>query len=364
MNNKPIGSESPRKPRFGKDDAGRIKKIAYYYGKDLFAGHKINWDQLGSSLWRQTVNRVRAYFNKDYAQLVRDEFFNSWNIASSALKRKKQSPDDKKNDVQKYLDNLMKVPSKDMPTSKKMELILKIVGNDPNLKNITPRKGGATYFNQASQYFKDIKSESLYAIHQKINSLPPISFSATFFQKQIKSEKDLQDLKMEFTRDLIDRWVENIKKAVYVPKEARINQLDKLLGEIEGFTEIERNELQAYAFVRYTKIVGIFQEKDEFDRLIKDSQIDTLHELKNVLKTRYETELMPVQEKWKNFDEILELYILELLKSEVKILEQKYPQLGSIVIVDSGNREEVFKILMNIKREGEEIEYQLKHPKQ
>lgn len=262
----------PNIPKFDKDDKGRVAKIAHYYGKDLFAGHQINWTQLGSSWGQQIKNFIRSYLDKDYAQTVRNEFLKYW---ENTL----ETPE--------HLHHLSKISDEDIPKIKKMELIIKAAGKKDAFKNLKPLGEETTYYDTAISHFnqeRDMSLSNIYKaflniknnIHELNNaehkSLERIKDS--YYEKKIQSEDELNTLKINYAKDLFSKTVELIGN--------NTTNLDTLKLNIDNFLNDSHIGLSG----NDKKLL-----KAEFNELIdhKDFQIKTTQLLADMEEDGYLT---------------------------------------------------------------------------
>lgn len=236
-----------RETKFTKDDRGRVAKIAHSYGKNLFAGHEINWTQLGSTLWKQTKNYIRSWYDEDYAQIVRDEFFNYWAKTLENIQTEVQ--------MEQHLHHLTKISDEDIPEIRKMELIIKAVGKKERFKNIRPPKENTAYLNKATDYFNNQKKIILQnmeaAFTENVNSVHKAALDTvkSTFDEDPKSRDDLETLKFNYAKALISKVIELMGTEI-VNNEDTIDTIKTNLNKFVddpaiGLLEKDKRELEA-----------------------------------------------------------------------------------------------------------------------
>ncbi len=284
-----------------KDDKSRVAKIARHYGKDLFAGHEINWTQLGSTWWKQTKNYIRSWYDKDYAQIVRDEFFNYWAKTLNNINTHDEMKD--------HLHHLSKISDEDIPEIKKMELIIKAAEKAKSFTNIPPPQENITYFNKATDYFNNQKQTILLNMEKAFTEHPPTilennkwtaaltAVKSMHDKENPKSKDDLKELKMNYARALISKAIEFMgadKDDNDDIVDAIKTNLDKFFTN-PGIGLLEKDKQELEAELDKQKLIYdmtqdgylTLEEKNEFLEKPEIKQITNYTEFKSELYRQY-----------------------------------------------------------------------------
>lgn len=194
--------------------------------KGVFVGRSITWNA-GSDWWDQIKSYFRS-FSSDYANAVREEFFDHLHkeiIMSTPVRSTLMTEDQKFEDIKKLVQNILLIPEEDLPIDKKHVLIADAYEKAfPEFKN----KGNDLIFDGEKQKAYETYLKSISFL--KGNALRAIDKMARATLPQSQLTPMLDHLKTEHKNDEKGYAVE------------LINTLEKTCkGNIEKLTTLAQN---------------------------------------------------------------------------------------------------------------------------
>lgn len=217
-------------------------------------------------------------FNEDYAQSIRDKFFEDWKETLS-------NTDKDQNKIQKNLKRLSEISDEDIPKSKKMELILIAQkNNELTEEGKAMGKKASEYFNERKKTILATMQEAFYknlhyrALQEHVGlsrfsdeQIEVINNINKQFQSEPSTSTDeLNKLKMNYAKELAKQAGELLKPdstgKITNPKEIKTYFNNFVNDPSIGLSDQDKDELKA----EFDQIVDLHNLKIKKDGLIKE----------------------------------------------------------------------------------------------
>lgn len=285
-----------------------VNHLVNKHGDKLFSGYEITWTAIGDSSWERIKNYCRSIINEDFANAVRDAFWDymtaeveklTSHSGIEALERDLSKSDlSSAEKVRAKLENIKLIPSSDMSEGKKNELVLLIINNyraaNPMTDNSIANNDGLELPREtAIHYFKTAKEKCMKdadGMQKKI--LGDVGgkeirnmLHERFSNREIKKEQDLENFRQDYKKAMqiaiVERLGGDVSKWDMLDQETRQMFLEHFKADMSDLVR-GREDIESAGLEMLSEELGDIMKKF---MLIPETDVPRVKKMEMILST-------------------------------------------------------------------------------